>query len=235
MLGFGVDDNYQIQSTTLQSIKIPFGSAAVAKPTENVYLQGTLTPTGAVADKGEIIAFARVQRRLERISDGPADELDLDGESTVARHRHRRRPTRSGAIPDGTYRYKIVYVNANGNESAASAEIGPFTITNPTTDAVDLTIPAASPDYTTTRIYRASGTGPTFTYQQVADIAGSSTTYTDTPATTTSQTLTESGMLAGASYSYYVTWYNSTTGQESRPTSVDRAASRRRRWTEDLA
>jgi flagellar hook protein FlgE len=219
LLGFGVDDNYQIQSTTLQSIKIPLGAAAVAKPTENVYLQGTLTPTGAVADTSEII-----QSRV--FSDGSRGyPTDLPTNSITAVNQPSLGTgtavnNASGAIPDGTYRYKIVYVNANGNESAASAEIGPFTITNPTTDAVDLTISAASPDYTTTRIYRASGTGPTFTYQQVADIAGSSTTYTDISATTTSQTLTESGMIAGASYSYYVTWYNSTTGQESRPTSV---------------
>lgn len=220
LLGFGIDDNYQIQSTTLQSLKIPLGSAAVAKPTENVYLQGTLTPTGAVADLGEII-----QSRV--FSDGsrgfPAD-LPTNSIATV------NQPSLgsgaattdgSGAIADGTYRYKIVYVNANGNESSASAEIGPFTVTNPTTNAVSLTIPASPPDYTTTRVYRASGTGPTYTYEQVADIAGSSTTYTDISATTNaSQTLTESGMLAGASYSYYVTWFNSTTGQESRPTSV---------------
>ena len=36
LLGFGVDDNFQIQSTTLQPLSIPLGAAAVAKATENV-------------------------------------------------------------------------------------------------------------------------------------------------------------------------------------------------------
>ena len=55
LLGFGVDDNFQIQATILQPLSIPLGSAAVAKATENVFLEGTLTPTGDIADTAEII------------------------------------------------------------------------------------------------------------------------------------------------------------------------------------
>jgi len=55
LLGFGVDENFQIQATTLEPINIPLGSAAVAKSTENVFLEGTLTPTGDVADTAQII------------------------------------------------------------------------------------------------------------------------------------------------------------------------------------
>jgi flagellar hook protein FlgE len=55
VLGFGVDDRFEIQRTALQPIEIPLGSAAVALATENVYLQGTLRPTGDLADTGEIL------------------------------------------------------------------------------------------------------------------------------------------------------------------------------------
>jgi flagellar hook protein FlgE len=55
VLGFGVDDRFEIQATTLGSLEIPLGSAAVALATENVYLQGTLPPTGDLADTGEIL------------------------------------------------------------------------------------------------------------------------------------------------------------------------------------
>jgi len=55
VLGFGVDDRFQILTTELQPIEIPLGSVAVAMPTENVFLQGTLPPTGDLADAGEIV------------------------------------------------------------------------------------------------------------------------------------------------------------------------------------
>src|SRR5262245_52880484 len=58
LLGFGIDDNFQIQSTTLQPLSIPLGAAAVAKATENVFLEGTLTPTGDIADTAGIIQSA---------------------------------------------------------------------------------------------------------------------------------------------------------------------------------
>ena len=50
VLGYGVDANYEILRTTLVGLTIPLGSAATAQPTRNVFLQGTLTPSGDVAD-----------------------------------------------------------------------------------------------------------------------------------------------------------------------------------------
>jgi len=58
VLGFGVDDRFEIQRTELQPLEIPLGSVAVAMPTENVFLQGTLPPTGDLADAGEIVQTA---------------------------------------------------------------------------------------------------------------------------------------------------------------------------------
>src|SRR5690606_32286228 len=55
LLGFGVDDRFQIESTTLRPIEIPLASAAVAQATENVYFTGTLTPSGDLATTAEIV------------------------------------------------------------------------------------------------------------------------------------------------------------------------------------
>ena len=55
VLGYGVNSQFEIQTTSLQPITIPLGSAEVAKATENVYLQGSLTPSGDVADAAKII------------------------------------------------------------------------------------------------------------------------------------------------------------------------------------
>jgi flagellar hook protein FlgE len=55
VLGYGVNDQFEVQTTALVPITIPLGSAEVAKATENVTLQGTLTPQGQVADAAKII------------------------------------------------------------------------------------------------------------------------------------------------------------------------------------
>jgi len=46
LLGYGVDDNFEIQQTSLVPLTIPLGTAMVARPTENVVMQGVLTPAG---------------------------------------------------------------------------------------------------------------------------------------------------------------------------------------------
>ena len=58
LLGYGVDQNFQIQSTSLQPLRIPLGSTAVAQATQNVFFQGTLSPTGDIADTAEILNSA---------------------------------------------------------------------------------------------------------------------------------------------------------------------------------
>src|SRR6185369_8376911 len=55
LMGYGVDNNFNIQATILEPLTIPLGSASVAQATQNVYLQGTLTPTGDIANTAEII------------------------------------------------------------------------------------------------------------------------------------------------------------------------------------
>src|SRR5262249_18602138 len=50
VLGYGVDTDYQIQRTTLVGLTIPLGTAATAQQTRNVFLQGTLSPSGDIAN-----------------------------------------------------------------------------------------------------------------------------------------------------------------------------------------
>lgn len=219
LLGFGVDDSYQIQPTTLTTLAIPIGSAAVAKSTENVFLQGTLTPTGNIADLGEII-----QSRV--FSDGskgvPTDTATSNALTPPSA------PSLSygtaGSMTAGTYHYKFVYVDANGNEGPPSAVVD--ATTDSTNDEVVLDFPSTIPtDFVSRRIYRAAGSGP---YEYLDDYAGS-TSYHDTVATPptppttvppTPATLNETALATNSSYSYYVTWYNSASGSESRPTTM---------------
>jgi flagellar hook protein FlgE len=58
LLGFGVNDNFEIQQTSLVPLTIPLGTAMVARPTENVVMQGALTPSGDVATTAGVIQTA---------------------------------------------------------------------------------------------------------------------------------------------------------------------------------
>jgi flagellar hook protein FlgE len=58
VLGFGVDEDFEIQQTGIAPLEIPLGSAMVARPTENVFLQGVLTPAGDVADAAGVVQTA---------------------------------------------------------------------------------------------------------------------------------------------------------------------------------
>ncbi|MEO8498083.1 MAG: flagellar hook-basal body complex protein, partial [Planctomycetota bacterium] len=46
LLGYTVDDEFQIQSTQLVPIEVPVGSVRVAQATKNVVLEGILPPSG---------------------------------------------------------------------------------------------------------------------------------------------------------------------------------------------
>src|SRR5262245_45870443 len=55
VLGFGVNDDFEIQQTTLAPLTIPLGTAMVARPTENTIMQGTLTPAGDLGDTAGVV------------------------------------------------------------------------------------------------------------------------------------------------------------------------------------
>jgi flagellar hook protein FlgE len=219
LLGYGVDNNFQIQPTSLTTLTIPIGAAAVAKPTENVYMQGTLSPTGDIADTGEII-----QSRV--FSDGskgvPPDlasgSITALAPPSTATSIAAQSNSASGTL-SGTYSYKVTFVDANGNEGPVSSEIGPTTLFG-ANDTISLSnLPSIPTGFSSARIYRAAGSG---NYQQLATIASGSYTgsYTDDGTVAPSATTLNTSSLDIGSYSYYVTWYNSSTGLESRPTSV---------------
>src|SRR5690606_28103239 len=58
VLGFGIDDGFQLQRTQLVPLTIPLGAKSVAKATENVYLEGTLTAVGDLATQAQVIDSA---------------------------------------------------------------------------------------------------------------------------------------------------------------------------------
>ena len=58
VLGYGVDEDFVLQPTSLTPLTIPVGTAMVATPTRNVFMQGVLTPSGDTATSAGVIQTA---------------------------------------------------------------------------------------------------------------------------------------------------------------------------------
>ena len=61
VLGFGVNEDFDIQPSNLVPLSIPLGTAMVARSTENVYLQGVLSPTSQLADTAAVEQTATLE------------------------------------------------------------------------------------------------------------------------------------------------------------------------------
>lgn len=55
VLGFGVDQDYQIQESALVPVTIPLGSLQVAQATRNAFIEGTLNTQGDIATQPSIL------------------------------------------------------------------------------------------------------------------------------------------------------------------------------------
>jgi len=215
LLGFGVDDQFAIQDTTLTPLEIPLGAAAVAAATQNVFLEGSLTPTGDIADTAQVIqsgvlgneAIPRPDVAASTINAAPiADESVVNVAHNDA----------AGTHAEGdTFRYRFVFVDDNGTESAPSDELS---VTIPVGNGLDdnaialTNLPAAGGEYTQTRIYRTAAGGTDF-FELTTVAAGGNFTDDNTVALT-ANALNEDTI--SGNYSYLVTFHRNGA-EESRP------------------
>ncbi len=123
LLGYGIDEQFRVQTTNLVPLTIPLGSEAVAKATENVVMEGTLTPKGDIANTAEVIESvtlgdANVPRPdVALMNVAAATNANVSG-VTVAHNQG------GGSIVEGaTYQYRLAYVDAAGKESVPSSPI----------------------------------------------------------------------------------------------------------------
>lgn len=215
VLGYSVDANFDIQPTGLSPIQIPLGAAAVAQATENVILKGALNPNSTVGTIPEIIQSGILSDGSREIPAGVPEALPLARPSDVMTFGF----TPGAAIPAGTYNYRIAYVDSTGQEGPAS-NIADTALGAGATSINLSAIPQSSnPDFTQIRIYRNNPADNT-EYRLAGTIPSGTTTFSDTntPVGIAGQQLLNENTLGNNSYSYYVTFVNSSTGDESRPT-----------------
>lgn len=207
LLGQTVNDQFQLQNTTLQPLTIPLGAKSVAQATQNVVLQGSLPPSNSTnsASTPSII-------ESQALSDGSIPvppnlgtsqnnlyavaPPDVSGTMAAANNN-----ASSGLTDGGTYQYQITYSytlpNGQVESTPASAVVGPVTTSG--AQEIDLSnIPAPPtpasgnppiPAYTSVNIYRtdSSGTGSYDLVGSVAVNGSNPLSFTDTMSDATMQ------------------------------------------------
>lgn len=221
LLGYGVDDRYNLETATLVPIEIPLGGERVAQATSEADFQGVLNPTvlpGTVPGivESEILTNDLVER--------PDDE---DFTSEDAAIRTVPNPFTTGVtdtggptgLSVGTYTYRVVLVEDGGLESSASTEFTqPVASLNEQIDLSDL--PLDDGTWSSVNIYRTEADGNDFFLvgNQALNPAVNAT-FTDTldDATLLTRPPLVAGALDNGTYTYYITYFNTANGDETRP------------------
>ncbi len=208
LLGYGVDDQFRLQESTLVPLRVPLGTESVAKATENVTFEGTLTPEGDVATVSQVIESIRlgdgqiprpdaagVNIGIAPLSDTNTITLDNSG---------------VGTLPGGTFQYRVALVDSAGNESTPSNAMSIDSVSG----RIDLNNLPSDPsgDFPTVNVYRTGPNGSDFFFLGTSAAGG---TFVDDGSTPLSGIPLDDEVLTG-NYTYMVTYHRS--GEvESRP------------------
>lgn len=124
LLGFGVDEFYQLETTQLVPLIIPLGAAASAQATQNVYLNGNLSPTGDIANTAAVL-------QSDVLGDGamPRPDVTAPGKGMAVTLAPKPVTTGTSASSSGAgstfvmndqYEYMFTFVDSSGQESMPS-------------------------------------------------------------------------------------------------------------------
>jgi flagellar hook protein FlgE len=222
LLGFTVDDDFNIVESGEVPLSIPLGGAPVTQATQNAYFSGVLTP---LAEQGTIASIISSEVLGDETIPFPpptfdANDFQIVTEPDTASAGTTANVTNTGALTvTGQYQYRVTWYvdDGNGNlvESAPSDAVS-VTVAS-AGDEVHLTNlpinPPADPAWDGRRIYRSINGGA---FLHVGDIADTTTATFDDGDDAAGAAL-NSNVLDQANYSYYVTFYNTSTQLESRP------------------
>ena len=230
LLGFGVDEFYHLQTTQLVPLTIPLGSAAAAQATQNVYLNGNLTPTGDIANTAQVIDSGV-------LGDGTIPRPDVNSATDPTSVSVSPKPATAGStaasggsgssfVAGDQYEYVYTYTRGGTQETLPSSNALSVTIASDGNNVTLSNIPASpvdsdgNPLFDDVNVYRRKlgvVTGdPEGDYRLITTVAEGSASFTDTSVAAT--TLLDSTELSGI-YSYVVT-FSGTGVPESRPSEL---------------
>ncbi|MCA9159698.1 MAG: flagellar hook-basal body complex protein, partial [Planctomycetales bacterium] len=214
LMGFGIDDKFNIQTTKLTPLSIPLGSEAVAQATKNVAMEGSLTPNGDIADTAEVIQSGVLGDAAIPRPDASGVLLSSGNTATTSGITVSHNQGAGTLVEGAVYQYRFAFVDAAGQESVPSAALS---VTIPTGNGLPdneiqlANLPTAPGQYSQVRIYRTDANGSEFF--QLATVATGST-YDDDGSVVGGATL-DDGVLNG-NYSYMIT-YQHAGDPETKP------------------
>lgn len=216
LLGYGVNDEYEVVTDNLIPMSIPLGKERVAQSTETATLSGVLNPEVEEGDQPEIIESVVLGNGSIEAPDDTDFTISDINEATTPGIFTATENGNPSALPADTYRYRVVNITHEGQEAGISAEIEVATSGN----EVDLgTLPTTDPAiYADRAIYRADGSSGTFKLLGNLGDADTTTTFVDDGSIATSTDLVDDG-LETEPYSYYVTFLSTDGLVETRPSS----------------
>lgn len=214
LLGYGIDEEFNVQSTQLTALTVPLGSEAVAQATANITMEGTLTPNGDIADTAEVIQSAILGDSAVPRPDGSgisviSASIPSNSGVTVAHNQG------AGTLAEGSvYQYRFAFVDSSGTESPAGI---PMSVTVPVGNGLadnDITLnplPEAPGEYSQVRIYRTDAGGSEFF---ALDTVPTGSSFVDDGTIVPGATLDTTNL--NGNYSYVVTYFRAGD-PESRP------------------
>ncbi len=218
LLGYGVDEKFNIETSDKVPLTVPLGSEAVAKATTVVSLQGTLSAQGDIANVSEVVQSAILGDSAIPRPSGSGVTLTSSNKPSISAITTAQTDSGGTHAEGSVYTYRLAFVDSAGKESTVSDGI---TVTVPTGNgAADNTItlnnlPTGGTQYSQLRVYRTAAGGSDSFFLGNATPGGS---FVDNNSTPLSTTALQDTNLTG-NYSYLITYYKSGEG-ESRPSEL---------------
>ncbi|MEM6776656.1 MAG: flagellar hook-basal body complex protein [Planctomycetota bacterium] len=213
LLGYTVDEQFRLQTSRLEPLSIPLGTKTVAKATENVSFEGTLTPEGDVATAAQVIESLHLGDN--QIPRPDATAVTAESSPIADASAVTVTPGAAGTLTAGTYQYRFALVDASGNEAAPSTAISATIAGGGNIDLSGLPTDPAGGPFPSVNIYRTGPNGSTFNL--LTNVPAGST-FNDTGATPLSATGLDDTNLTG-NYTYMVTYFRAGE-PESRPSGL---------------
>jgi len=228
VMGYTVNDKFQILTDQLSPLTIAVGKTKIAEATQNVTMEGMLNAVGDSATQGTVLESVAMTD-LSWSSPG-ADSVEVSQAVRPSVETSQTSATDNGGggdIEQGKYYYRFVYTRAGAlaDQTDYSTQIWvdvPTDGGSVTLDNLPLgQLPNASPPYTHIAIYRANDLASNEFYlvDELA-VASAGTSYTDTKSTAeiSGNPQLDLARLEGG-YQYYVTFVDAN-GNESRPSYI---------------
>ena len=229
VLGYTVNDKFQILTDKLSTLTIAVGKTKIAEATQNVTMEGLLNAVGDSATQGtvlesvaltdlswsspgaESVSITQTARPSVETSQTSATDNGGGGDVDAGKYYYRFVYTRAGALAGQTDYSTQIWVDVASDGSSVTLDNLP--LAQLPTDA--------SPSYTHIAIYRANdpASGEYYLLDELP-VASAGTSYTDTKSTAeiSGNPQLDLARLEGG-YQYYVTFVDAY-GNESRPSYV---------------